>query len=452
MRFLPHTAEEIRTMLERIGVRRVEDLFADIPDEIRFRGALDLPSAMSEPEVVAHLARLGARNGGLCPATRFLGAGAYQHHLPAAVGELALRSEFVTAYTPYQPELSQGTLQAIFEFQTLICLLTGMEVANASMYDGASALAEAVLMAGRLTRKREVLLSAGVHPLYRRVVTTYAQHLGYDLRTVPLTGAGVTDTGAVEELLGGATAAVVVQSPNFYGMIEPVASLSSLTAGRKTMLIDVVADLSSLGVLAAPGDQGADLVVGEAQTFGNALSFGGPFVGFMAARQELVRNLPGRLAGMTRDLAGRRGFVLTLSTREQHIRRERATSNICTNQNLCALMATIHMAMLGRRGVRELAVQSAQKAHYLQERLSALPGCRSVFGGRFYHEFLVELDRPVEPVLRELAAQGIQGGLALSRVGGDERRLLVCATEVNTRSAMDDYVSALGRILQGEAS
>ena len=446
MEFIPHTAEQRKEMLAAIGLT-MDDLFGDIPPELVAQ-SFHLPHGLSEQEVRNRLADLAGKNS--IDLTLFLGGGFYDHFIPSAVYSITSRSEFYTAYTPYQPEISQGTLQAIFEFQTLICQLTGMDVANASLYDGASGLAEAVLMAGRAARKREVLISAGAHPHYRQAVQTYVQHQGYKLIEVPLAPDGRTDVAALSSLISPATAAVILQNPNFYGIVEQLDATAAIKGNA--LFICVVTDAMTLGLLKPPGECGADIVVGEAQAFGNAVSLGGPYVGFLAVRQNLVRNLPGRLVGQTVDKAGRRGFVLTLSTREQHIRREKATSNICTNQGLCALMASIHMAMLGRAGARETASQCLQKAHYLHSKLTAVPGVKALYSAPFFHEFVIELDRPAHGILAELTKKQILGGLPLARLGGADNQVLVCVTEVNTRQAMDEYAAAIAEALAREVA
>ncbi|MDH3686572.1 MAG: aminomethyl-transferring glycine dehydrogenase subunit GcvPA, partial [Myxococcales bacterium] len=369
MRYVPHTQEDVRQMLEAIGVSDVDALFRCIPEKLRLGRALALPQAASEQEVLAELEALAANNAHSDSFDWFLGAGTYSHFVPSAVDALISRAEFYTAYTPYQPEISQGTLQAIFEWQTMITGLTGLDVANASMYDGASATAEAALMAMRVTRRTGVVVASGLHPHYRQVLDTYLAGLGAEVHTLPRTeGGGSADPAA---LIGNDTACVIVQQPSFLGTVEDLATLAEAAHARGALFVVAVTEALSLALLRAPGDLGADLVCGEAQSFGVPPAFGGPHLGFLAARTKHVRQLPGRLVGETVDTRGKRGFVLTLSTREQHIRRERATSNICTNQGLCLMMATVYLALLGRRGLRELAELNFSRAEYAKRKLTA---------------------------------------------------------------------------------
>ena len=365
MRFIPHTEQDIREMLEMVGIQNVDELFAGIPAELRLGDkALKLPSALSESEIVATLRQMQKRNPDAEEVTTFLGAGAYRHYIPALIGSLVLRGEFATSYTPYQPEVSQGTLQAIFEFQTMIAMLTGMDLANASMYDGASALAEAVLMARRINKKNEFLIARAVHPEYRQTTETYLRGADHRSIEVPFDSTGKTDLEFIRANLNDKTSAVVLQSPNFFGVVEEYEALGKELAERDVLLIVNVAEPLSLGILKPPGERGADIVVGEAQSFGLPVSYGGPYAGFFATREKFLRQMPGRVAGETIDRTGRRSFVLTLSTREQHIRRERATSNICTNQGLCALAVTVYLAVMGKQGLRELALLNLRKADY----------------------------------------------------------------------------------------
>lgn len=444
MHYLPHTDEDVRQMLATIGVETVEDLFVEIPAAIRLNRPLQLPPALSESELLRELDRLAMQNASLNCWTSFLGAGAYNHFIPAVVDHLASRSEFYTAYTPYQPEISQGTLQAIFEYQTLICQLTGMEVANASMYDGASATAEAALMAVRATRRKRLLLSAGLHPEYRQTITAYCRYLGLELVDVPLDATGRTDRQALEAALDEKTAAFIVGYPNFYGVIEPLAELAGPVHARKALLVTATAEGIALGLLKSPGACGADIAVGEGQSFGLPVSYGGPGVGFFAARKKAVRSLPGRLVGETVDNRGQRGFVLTLSTREQHIRREKATSNICSNQGLCALMVTIYLSLLGKQGIREVAEHNLAKAAYARERIAGLPGFRLPHSAPVFNEFVVECPRPAGELLAHLEQEGILGGVDLRRFDSErDDRLLVCVTEQNSRQDIDRLVAGL---------
>jgi glycine dehydrogenase subunit 1 len=442
MRYLSNTPAQQREMLDRIGVASVEDLLAGIPAKARLSRPLAVPAALAEPELVRQLRRLAAENAHADAYACFLGAGAYDHAVPSPINHLILRGEFFTAYTPYQPEASQGTLRTIFEYQTMMAELYAMDVANASMYDGGSALAEAVLMAASVTGRRSVLLSQGLHPLHRQVVETYAEGPGLVLRGLPL-GDGVTDLDALGRLLTEETAAVVVQYPNFFGCLEDLRAAAQLAHARGALLV-VSADPVNLGLLTPPGAMGADIAVGEGQGLGVPLSFGGPNLGVLTCRQELVRRMPGRLVGATVDLEGARGFVLTLQTREQHIRRERATSNICTNVALCALMATIYLAILGKVGLRRVGELSCAKAHYAAERLTAVPGVRRRFGAPFFKEFALDLPVTADRVVRRLLKAGILAGVPLGRFARRDRRgLLVAVTEQRTREEIDAYAAAL---------
>ena len=431
-------------MLKTIGVPSVEELFADIPRSIRLQRKLNLPPALSEKELIEELKALSALNAQVQEYTSFLGAGAYHHFIPSLVLHLISRSEFYTAYTPYQPEISQGTLQAIFEYQTLICQLTNMEVANASMYDGSTSVAEAALMAHRLNERPEMIVSTAVHPEYRAVLKTYVNHLGIAVREVGFTERGGTDLAVCRSMVNEATGAVIVQYPNFFGCIEDLAALSRLAHEKGALFIVAVAEPIALGVLKAPGDFGADIVVGEGQAMGNALNFGGPYVGFFATRQEYLRKMPGRLAGETTDLEGRRGYVLTLSTREQHIRREKATSNICTNQALCALATTIYLCTLGKQGIREVALQNLQKAHYAKEAIGRLKGYHLVFNSPTFNEFVVKAPRPLSRINQALLENQMIGGLDLGRFYPElENCLLLCVTENHSRGQIDKLVEVL---------
>ncbi|MGH9879911.1 MAG: aminomethyl-transferring glycine dehydrogenase subunit GcvPA, partial [Pyrinomonadaceae bacterium] len=415
MRYIPNSPEERAAMLHQIGLNSAEELFDSIPPDLRLSRDLKTPAALSEPELLSGFEELAARNPG---ATRssFLGAGAYSHYSPTIVDHVISRSEFFTAYTPYQPEISQGTLQVIFEFQTLVCQLTGMEVANASMYDGSTALAEAVLMAERVTRRSKVIACGAVHPEYLDVVRTYVQHAGIDLELVgcdPNTGQTSAD---LVQALDDKTAAIVVQSPNFFGCIEDVAALAEKAHADGALLIVAITESISLGLLKSPGASGADIVVAEGQSFGVPLSFGGPYLGLFATREKYARQIPGRLVGEAYDKEGRRGFVLTLATREQHIRREKATSNICTNEGLIALAATVYLETMGRRGLQEVALQCAQKAAYAARRISDIEGFSLPFTAPRFNEFVVRAPVRAARLLAKLANQNnITGGLPLSR-------------------------------------
>jgi glycine dehydrogenase subunit 1 len=387
---------------------------------------------------------LAGRNADVEDYTAFLGAGAYHHFIPSIVPVLTSRGEFMTAYTPYQPEMAQGTLQAVYEYQTLICQLTDMEVANASLYDGSTGMAEAVLMARRVTQRDEALLSEAVHPEYRAVLHTYLQNLGMQVRQVPVDEAGQTPLAWVREGLSQRVACAVLQSPNFFGVVEDLTGFAEALHDAKALLVQAVAEPVSLGLLKPPGAWGADIVVGEGQSFGNALSYGGPYLGFFATKDQFVRQMPGRLAGETVDTEGRRGYVLTLSTREQHIRREKATSNICTNEGLCALAATIHLCTLGKVGLRRLAELNLQRARYAQQQLAAIPGCRVPFTGPTFNEFVLETPKPAADLIRQLSAHRLIPGVDLGRFYPERsHQLLICVTEMNSRDDIDRLCSAL---------
>ena len=444
MRYIPHTAGDVTQMLDRIGVATLEDLFVEVPESVRLKRPLDIPEPASETELLRELKALALRNATPETHKSFLGGGAYHHFIPTVIDLLISRSEFYTAYTPYQPEISQGTLQAVFEFQTLICQLTGMDAANASMYDGASACAEAVLMAMRLTRRKKVLLSKALNPRYRGVVATYCRYLNMELVDVAVAADGRTDLADLAAKLDDSTAVFVAGYPNYFGVIEDVAVLAEKSHEHGAKLVTAVAEPIALGLLKSPGELGADIVAGEGQSFGMPLSFGGPYVGFFAVRQKDVRGMPGRLVGETTDLEDQRGFVLTLATREQHIRREKATSNICSNQGLCALMATIFMSLLGKQGLREMAEQNLAKASYARKLLSGIKGFSLVFDGPAFNEFVVRSEAPVAEVLSRLEEAGILGGIPLGDDYPDMADcFLVCVTEQNQREEIDALVAAL---------
>ena len=434
-------------MLKQIGLNSAAELFLSIPDDLLLKRQLNTPAALSEIELLAGFEQMAAHNAA-ARRTNFLGAGVYSHYIPTVVDHIISRSEFFTAYTPYQPEISQGTLQVIFEFQTLVCQLTGMEVANASMYDGSTALAEAVLMAERVTRRSKVIACGAVHPEYLEVVRTYVQHAGIDFEHVDFNPETGRTSAAVDEMLDIKTAAIVVQSPNFFGCIEEVTALAEKAHAAGALLIVAVTEAASLGLLKSPGACGADIVVAEGQSFGVPLSFGGPYVGLFATRDKYARQIPGRLVGEAYDKEGRRGFVLTLATREQHIRREKATSNICTNEGLIALAATVYLETMGRRGLQEMASQCAQKAAYTARQIGALEGFSLPFSSPRFNEFVVSGPiRATELLVRLARDYNINGGLVLSRYYTDRPNdFLVCVTEVNTRAEIDKLVGALKSI------
>lgn len=447
MSYIPNTDVDRARMLEAIGLTSIEELFADIPEEVRFP-PLDLPAPLSEMEVARLLGELAERNADLDHHACFLGAGAYRHFVPAVVDHILGRGEFYTCYTPYQPEVSQGTLTAIFEYQTLVCQLTGMEVANASMYDGASALAEAALMACRVTRREGIVASEAIHPEYRQVLRTYTQGIGLEIRSagyVKDAPWGRTDLAQLRDLTDEETACVIVQYPNFFGVIEDLAAVGEIAHERGALFV-VCADPIALGLLRPPGDCGADIVVGEGQALGSPPSFGGPYLGLFATRMKYVRQMPGRVVGRTRDTQGRRGFVLTLQTREQHIRREKATSNICTNEALMALAATVYLAAMGKGGLRRAAELCYHKAHHAAARIAELPGFE-VLSEPFFKEFVVRMPRPPAEVNAQLLERRIIGGYDLGRAYPElANSMLLCVTEMNTREEIDALVTALGEI------
>ncbi len=442
MRYIPNTPAQQREMLAAIGVSSIEELLVRIPPKARLSRPLNVPRAMAEPELVRHLRGLSAENADADRYACFLGGGSYDHAVPSPINHLILRGEFFTAYTPYQPEASQGTLRSIFEYQTMIAELTGMDVANASIYDGASSLAEAALMAHSVTGRQQIAFSRGVNPLYRQVVETYGEGPDLRLKSVPL-GDGVTDVDALRKAVSANTAGVVIQYPNFFGCLEDVRTAAEIAHAAGALLI-VVADPVNLGLLEPPGAMGADVVVGEGQGLGVPLGFGGPNLGVFAAKQELVRRMPGRLVGATVDLDGRRGYVLTLQTREQHIRREKATSNICTNVALCALMATIYMSLVGKRGLRKVGELSTAKAHYAAAEFARIPGVRLRFGAPFFKEFALQLPKSPERVVKRLLKDKILAGVPLKPFDRQYKdSLLVAVTEQRTRREIDAYVAAL---------
>jgi glycine dehydrogenase subunit 1 len=450
-RYIPHTEDEVRAMLDAIGVADLDALFASIPEKLRLGRDLAVPQVASEQEVAAELAALAARNAHAGSHDWFLGAGTYAHYAPTAIDALISRAEFTTAYTPYQPEISQGTLQAIFEWQTMICGLTGLEVSNASLYDGASATAEAVLMAMRLTRRNKVVLAADLHPHYGEVLDSYVRALDVAIATAPRGADG--RCAPLDALVDDETACVVVQQPSFLGVVQDLAALGAAARARGALLVVVVNEALSMGLLRAPGDLGADIACGEAQSFGVPMSFGGPALGFLATRDRHVRQMPGRLCGETVDARGRRGFVLTLSTREQHIRREKATSNICTNQGLCLLIATVYLALLGRVGLAKLARLNFAKAEFLKQQIRNTPGLSLPFAAPTFNEFVVAVPDAPAALARALDA-GIVAGLDLAPYAPElGSALLVCATELSTRDAIDRLVRVLGdRPARGAAS
>ena len=444
MRYLPKSPAERQEMLSAIGAKSIDELFSSIPERFRLREALKIPGPFSEAEVIQYFKERAAENS--CGYTSFLGAGVYNHLRSVVTDAIIQRGEFLTSYTPYQAEITQGTLQAIFEFQTLMCQLTGQEVANASMYDGSTATTEAVLMAERLTGRQRILVAHSVHPEYRDVLKTYAKNSGLRVEEIPLTRSGTVDVKAVQAAIKDDVAAVVVQSPNFFGVIESYAPLAEAAHASGAVFVVAVAEGVSLGLVRPPKE--ADIVAMEGQSFGLAPSYGGPFAGVIASKEKYVRQMPGRLAGQTTDSEGRRGFVLTLATREQHIRREKATSNICTNQALCALAATVHLTLLGKEGLREMAEQNFSKAQFALAELLKVPGVRRTFDAPFFNEFTVELPRSVKITNTQLLREKIIGPLALGTSYPElTKHALVCVTETTTRAEIERFAAALKRSL-----
>jgi len=449
MRYIPNSPEERGEMLKIVGLDAADELFRSIPKDAQLNRALDVTEPLAESEVIGGMEKLAQMNTAAYKPS-FLGAGAYSHYSPTVVDHLIQRSEFFTSYTPYQPEVTQGTLQYIFEFQTLVCQLTGMDVANASMYDGSTAMAEAFLMAQRVTRRDKVLIAETVHPEYLEVAKTYTQHGDLKIETVHFD----KETGRIsaDDLakLDDKCAALVVQSPNFFGCVEDVKALADKAHESGALLIVVVTEAISFGLLKSPGACDADIVVAEGQSFGVPLSYGGPYVGLFATKEKYVRNMPGRLAGIAYDKNGNRGFVLTLATREQHIRREKATSNICTNQGLIALAATIYMETMGKKGLQEVAYQNAQKAAYASKRIAEIEGFSLPFSAPRFNEFVVRAPRIAEEILEKLRTEkGIIGGLSLSKYYSENPNdFLVCVTETNTKAQIDNLVASLREMIK----
>jgi len=446
MRYLPLTPDDRVEMLAAIGAGSIDDLFVDVPVPARRTGFVDLPHVAGEIEVEREMAALAGRNVAAGSVPFFVGAGAYRHHVPATVDHIIQRSEFLTSYTPYQPEIAQGTLQVLFEFQTQVASLMGMEVANASLYDGSTACAEAVMMAQRVTRRDKAILSGGLHPHYVRTTETLAHADGMDTVRLP---AAVDAEAAVIDAIDADTACVVVQTPNVFGTATDVTKIAEAAHAAGALLIVVTTEAVSYGLLKSPGEMGADIAVAEGQSIGNALNFGGPYVGLFACKEKLIRQAPGRLCGETVDADGRRGFVLTLSTREQHIRRDKATSNICTNSGLCALAFSIHMSLLGEKGLRQLAALNHQKARELKGALEGVNGVE-ILTPRFFNEFAVKLSKPAAQVVEDLTFKGVLGGVPFSRLdpgAGLDDVLLVAATETVTGDDIAAFKTALAEVM-----
>jgi glycine dehydrogenase subunit 1 len=446
MDFVPHTPADDRAMLDRLGLGTIDELFEPVPAEVRVRAGLDVPAALSEPELIDHLARFAATTTGNDSLVCFAGGGAYDHYVPAAVRALAARAEFATSYTPYQPELSQGVLQAIFEFQTCVCELYGLDVANASLYDGANALAEAANLAVRATARDRVLVGATVHPHYVEVLRTYTSGLGIDVNVVPAGTGGVVEWSSVD---AAGAAAVIAQSPNFFGLLEDIGTATDAAHAGGALGI-AVTDPTAMGILESPGAQGADVAVGEGIALGNSLSYGGPAVGLFATRQELVRQVPGRIAGETLDADGRRAFVLTLQAREQHIRRAKATSNVCTNQTLMAIAAAVHLAWLGPHGLRRLGELCIARTDALARRLAEIPGCEVAFTGPRFKEIVLRTPAAGRDLVGALAGAGFLVGPALGRWRPDlSDCILVAATERRTGDDIEAVAEAIEKELAG---
>ncbi|GGE46663.1 putative glycine dehydrogenase (decarboxylating) subunit 1 [Pullulanibacillus camelliae] len=445
-RYLPITEQDRKEMLEVIGVDSTEALFSDVPASVRFKGELDVEEALAEGDLFKFMSQLANKNVNTKETPSFLGAGVYDHYIPSVVNHVISRSEFYTAYTPYQPEISQGELQAIFEFQTMICELTGMDVANSSMYDGPTALAEAALMSAGTTRKKKILVSKAVHPEARAVVQSYATGQHLEVIEVPIKD-GCTDLEALEQLVDGETASVLIQYPNFYGHIEPLKEIEALTHQSKKAMLVVSSNPLALGLLTPPGQLGADIVVGDCQPLGIPASFGGPHCGYFATTKKNMRKVPGRLVGQTVDEEGQRGFVLTLQAREQHIRRDKATSNICSNQALNALASSVAMTALGKHGLQEMAHQNLQKAHYAVK-LMKEKGLDVKLEAPFFNEFVVYCGRPITEVNRQLLDKGFIGGYDLGRTEPDYKdHMLVAVTEQRSAKEIEAFVDALGGVL-----
>lgn len=441
MRYLPNSPGDRAQMLKELGHNSIRELFDQIPEDLRLKRPLRLPGPLSEPEILEFFERAAAESSR--DYVSLLGAGVYSHYRPVVIDTLLSRNEFLTAYTPYQPEISQGTLQALFEFQTLIAQLTGMDLANSSLYDGSTATNEAVLMAMRITRRERVVMARTVHPEYREVVQTYLRNLGAEMVEAPYLPTGQLDLERLESGMDTRTSALVIQSPNFFGCLERTPAAATVAHKYGALLIVIVPEPLSLALVKPPTD--ADIVSGEAQSFGVPVSFGGPYAGFMATREKYVRQMPGRLVGQTVDTEGRRGFVLTLVTREQFIRREKATSNICTSQSLCALAATIYLCLLGKQGLRRLAEHNLAKAHYAAKRISAAPGVSLPFSAPTFNEFVVQVPGKASEVLAALQEEKIIGGLELERFYPElKNHLLVCVTETVSQAAIEKMAAVYG--------
>ena len=451
MRYIPNASQDVEEMLKVIGIESIDKLFATIPDDVKLNRLLDIPGPWSEIEVRQWFRSVASRNDSAVGKVSFLGAGAYAHYQPACVDQLLLRGEFLTSYTPYQPEVSQGTLQAIFEYQTHQCLLTGLDVANASLYDGSTAFVEGVLLANRMSKGRsKVVVARSIHPEYLDTLRTYIQNLGVEIVEVGWSENGQVDLDALRAACDDNTFAVAVQSPNFLGVLEEYDAVAAIADAVQAAKIAVITEATSLGVVAPPGEHGFDIALGEGQAWGIAPQYGGPYLGFMAVRDPLKRFMPGRLVGETVDVDGTRAFVLTLATREQHIRRGKATSNICTNEALIALAANIYLSLMGRDGLEEVGMQSLQKAAYLRSRLAEIPGVELPFSGPVYNEFTVRTTLPAAEVIAGMSTSGILAGIPLRNwFETQPNDFLVAVTELHSRAQLDHYADALGAVLNG---
>jgi len=444
--YFPSSEKDVKEMLSEIGISSEDELFSSIPEEFRLKKPLELPPPMDELSLFKHFKDISKKNRtDLIP---FIGAGAYPHYIPSVVDYLSSRGEFLTPYTPYQPELSQGTLQVIFEYQTLISNLTGMEVSNASLYDGATATAESALMAWRIKKGEKILVSSTLHPFWRETLKTYLKNFSIEIFEIPYREDGRIDLDKAEKLVDEKTFAIIVQSPNFFGVIENLKEVSDFAKGKNILFLVGVSEAISLGLLKPPGEFGADIVFGEAQSFGLPISFGGPYLGFISSKMDFVRQMPGRIAGETVDRNGKRGFVLTLSTREQHIRREKATSNICTNQAWCALRATIYLETLGRKGLMKLAKLNLSKATYAKGKIGKIQGIRIRFNSPTFNEFVVEFEKPLEPIYEKLEEEGFIAGFPLSKYYKDlKNSVLLCFTEIHSKEIIDRFVEKIGELI-----
>jgi glycine dehydrogenase subunit 1 len=446
MSYSPNTEQDRQIMLQKIGVKNFEELISAVPEQIQLREDLKLSPALSEMELSQLLSEMAKENKNVLESISFLGGGAYDHFIPSVINHIISRSEFYTAYTPYQAEVSQGTLQSIYEYQSLICELTGMDVSNASMYDAATAVAEAALLSHSHTGREEIIFSGAICPNYRKVLETYSRSLGLRLKAIPMEN-GLTDLEKLKEKVGQKTACVIVQSPNFFGLIENIEEIERITHNQGGLLA-MISDPISLGILKPPGEYKADIAVGEGQVLGNSLNFGGPYLGYFAAKMDLIRRMPGRIIGTTTDQKGDRGFVLTLQTREQHIRREKATSNICTNESLCALAATVYLSLLGKNGVQKIAHLCLQKSHYAFEKITQIPGFKPRFSAPFFKEFVVETPIPPKKIIKSLLKKNIFAGIDLDSFKiGLKNALLVAVTERRTKEQIDSFVAELSKLV-----